>query len=77
MVNKKSYIIRSDSVFFSEEKINSNLNMKLLLFTERTLNNHDLKKITSEKYFSLDQIITINYLPFQLTVLPLLLVRSL
>ena len=36
-VNSKSFIFVSEFVFFSEEKMNSESNMKLLLFSERTL----------------------------------------
>ena len=35
-MSKKSFILWSDFVFFSEEKLISDQNMKLLLFTERT-----------------------------------------
>ena len=36
-VNRKSFIIESDSVLFIEEKTNSDPNTNLLMFTERTL----------------------------------------
>ena len=36
-VNSESFTFGSDFVFFSQEKTNSDSNMKLLLFTERTL----------------------------------------
>ena len=35
-VNSKSFIFGSDFFYFSEEKMDSDLNTKLLLFTERT-----------------------------------------
>ena len=43
VVNSKSFIFGADFVIFSEENMNSNPNMKLLLFTERILNILDNK----------------------------------
>ena len=49
-VNSKSFTIGSDFILFSEEKMNSDLNMKLLLFTERT---HYLLSISLSFWFGL------------------------